>query len=350
MLDVGAPATVGDRRLAMTHPSPSRSWKVRIGAIAAVAGLAIGAPLVYRLTVTSAEAKKQYWATSLSSTVEDALLQGLQEAVARGEVGWLDVDPKYPVPAMTAGVNLILYHVGGNCYIGSDCDRFPASQPTGDRWGGSERVIDLNDPQTRKLVVADLVEIVRQGDQLAPEGSIVGVHLDNVHRLDADGLAKMFNDYLQAVAAAKDQGLIAKTRTVGYIAKNNAEAFRKALAQQSLQAAPLYQINENATLSEDGKLDDDSRVAQDIGRRYGIPIFLKTFGTDVAYTTKQGGNEVNVTVSQDMTKQMAQLPSIAGAAWSPDEKRYQPTLFAQGAAVRPALFPYGSRLGKWLDF
>ena len=132
-------------------------------------------------------------------------MQGLQEAVARGEVGWLDVDPKFPVPAMTAGVNLILYHVGGNCYIGSDCDRFPASQPTGDRWGGSERTLDLNDPQTRKLVVADLIEIVQQGDKLAPEGSIVGVHLDNVHKLDADGLAKMFNDYLQAVGPQKSR-------------------------------------------------------------------------------------------------------------------------------------------------
>lgn len=318
--------------------------------IAVVAVLAVGGLLIYRLLQTSAQAKKQYWATSLSRTVEPALLQGLQDAVARGEVGWLDVDPKFPVPSLTAGVNLILYHVGGNCYIGSDCDRFPTSQPTGDRWGGTERTLDLNDAQTRKVVVADLVEIVQQGDKLAPEGSIVGVHLDNVHKLDADGLARMFNDYLQAVAAAKDQGLISKTRTVGYIAKNNAEAFRKALSHQLLSAAPLYQINENAMLGEDGTLDDDSRVAQDIGRRYGIPVFLKTFGTDVAYTTKQDGNETNVYVSQEMTRRMAELPDIAGAAWSPDEKRYQPTLFAQGAAVRPALFPYGSLLGRWLDF
>jgi hypothetical protein len=327
----------------------SRTWKA-CSSIAAIAVLAIGALLIYRLTDISAEAKKQYWATSLSRTVESALLQGLQEAVARGEVGWLDVDPKFPVPAMTAGVNLILYHVGGNCYIGSDCDRFPASQETGDRWGGTERTLDLNDAVTRKLVVADLVEIVQQGDKLAPEGSIVGVHLDNVHKLDAAGLARMFNDYLQAVAAAKEEGRISKARTVGYIAKNNAEAFRTALARQLLSAAPLYQINENATLSEDGRLDDDSRVAQDIGRRYGIPVFLKTFGTDVAYTTERDGNETNVTVSPEMTRQMAQLPNVAGAAWSPDEKRYQPTLFAQGAAVRPALFPYGSRLGKWLDW
>jgi hypothetical protein len=327
----------------------SRNWKACIR-IAAVAGLAIGALAIYRLADISEESKKQYWATSLSRTVEDALLQGLQEAVARGEVGWLDVDPKYRLPEMTAGVNLILYHVGGNCYIGSDCDRFPSSKPTGDQWGGTERVIDLDDPETRKLVVADLIEIVRQGDQLAPDGSIVGVHLDNVHRLDADGLAKVFNDYLQAVEDAKREGLIAKTRTVGYVAKNNAEAFRKALARRLLSAAPLYQINENASLSEEGKLDDDSRVAQDIGRRYGIPVFLKTFGTDVAYTTEQDGDQVKVLVSQDMTRRMAQLPSIAGAAWSPDERRYQPTLFAQGAAVRPALFPYGSRLVKWLDW
>jgi hypothetical protein len=347
---LGVPATLEDRKLAVTHLGWSRRWKTCIGAIAAIAGLAIGALAIYRLTGPSEEARKQYWATSLSRTVEGALLQGLQEAVARGEVGWLDVDPKYPVPAMTAGVNLILYHVGGNCYIGSDCDRFPASEPTGDQWGGTERMIDLNDPQTRKLVVADLIGIVRQGDELAPNGSIIGVHLDNVHRLDADGLAKVFNDYLQAVEAAKREGLISTTRTVGYVAKNNAEAFRKALSRQLLSAAPLYQINENATLSQDGELDDDSRVAQGTGRRYGIPVFLKTFGTDVAYTTEQDGNEVDVTVSQDMTKRMAQLPNISGAAWSPNERRYQPTLFAQGSRVRPVLFPYGSRLGKWLDF
>ena len=251
----------------------------------------IGALFVFWLMGPTGESKRQYWATSLSPTVDKGLLQGLREAVARGEVGWLDVDPKFPVPAMTPGINLILYHVGGNCYIGADCDRFPSSEPTGDRWGDKERTIDLNDPQTRKIVVADLIGIVRQGDELAPMGSIVGVHLDNVHRLDADGLARMFNDYLQAVEAARHQGLISRTRAVGYIAKNNPEAFREALDQRLLAAAPLYQINENATLSRDGVLDDDLRVAQQTGRRYGIPVFLKTFGTDVAYTIEQNATD-----------------------------------------------------------
>jgi hypothetical protein len=326
-----------------------QSWKARIGLVAVVCGLAIGALLIFWLIGASGESKRQYWATSLSSTVDGGLLQGMREAVARGEVGWLDVDPKFPVPAMTAGINLILYHVGGNCYIGSDCDRFPASEPTGDRWGDKERMINLNDPQTRKIVVADLIGIARQGDELAPMGSIVGVHLDNVHRLDADGLARIFNDYLQAVEAARQQGLISQTRVIGYIAKNNPEAFSAALDQRLLAAAPLYQINENATLSRDGVLDDDSRVAQQIGRRYGIPVFLKTFGTDVAYTVEQSGNQVNVYVSQEMISRMAQKPSISGAAWSPDEARYQPTLFAQGSPVRPVLFPYPSRLARWLN-
>jgi hypothetical protein len=338
-----------DRKLAVTHFVLSRSWKVRIGGIAAVSGLAIGALLISWLMGAFGESKKQYWATSLSRTVDGGLLQGLQEAVARGEVGWLDVDPKFPVPAMTPGVNLILYHVGGNCYIGADCDRFPASEPTGDQWGDKERMIDLNDPETRKIVVADLLGIVRQADELAPNGSTVGVHLDNVHRLDADGLAGIFNEYLQAVEAARQQGLISKTRMVGYIAKNNPEAFREALDQRLLDAAPLYQINENAISSRDGMLDDDSRIAQQIGRRYGIPVFLKTFGTDVAYTIEQDGNQVNVHVSPDMTRRMAQIPSISGAAWSPDEARYQPTLFAQGSPVRQVLFPYPSRLAKWLN-
>jgi hypothetical protein len=72
------------------------------------------------------EAKKQYWATSLSRTVDDDILKGLYEAVARGEVGWLDIDPKFSIPELKPGINLVLYHVGGNCYIkNDDCERFP---------------------------------------------------------------------------------------------------------------------------------------------------------------------------------------------------------------------------------
>lgn len=328
----------------------SRSWKVLIGAIAVLCGLAIIPPLGSWLMGTFGGSKKHYWATSLSRTVDGGLLQGLQEAVARGEIGWLDVDPKFPVPAMTPGINLIVYHVGGNCYIGSDCDRFPSSEPTGDQWGERERKIDLNDPQTKKIIVADLVGLVRQADELAPSSSIVGVHLDNVHRLQAEGLARIFNDYLQAVEEAKDRGLISKARTVGYIAKNNPQAFIKAMHRRLLSAAPLYQINENATLSRNGTLDGDSRIAQKIGRRYGVPVFLKTFGTDLAYTTGQSGSQENVYVSQDMTRRMAQLPNVSGAAWSPDEARYQPTLFAQGSPAREVLFAYGSRLARWLNY
>jgi hypothetical protein len=338
------------RQFTMANCFGPRSWKLRIGAFAVASGLAIGALPIFWPTSTLAESKKQYWATSLSGTVDAGLLQGLREAVARGEVGWLDVVPRSSVPVRAPGTNLIFYHAGGNCRIGSDCDRFPSSAPAGDQWGDRERTIDLNDPQTRKIVVADLVRIVQQADQLAPKGSTVGVHLDNVHRLDADGLARIFSEYLQAVEAAKHQGLISKARIVGYIAKNNPEAFRKALDLRLLDAAPLYQINENATLSQDGILNRSSRVAQQIGRRYDIPVFLKTFGTDVAYTIEQNGNRVNVYVSQDMTRQMAQMPDISGAAWSPDEARYQPTLFVQGSPVRYSLFPYVNRTAKWVDY
>jgi hypothetical protein len=323
----------------------SRSRKVCIGAIAAAFVLAIGTLSGFWLSGAFA-GKRHYWATSLSRTVDDGLLQGLQEAVARGEVGWLDVDPKFPVPAMAAGTNLIFYHVGGNCYIGSDCDRFPASAPTGDQWGDSERVIDLTEAETRKIVVADLIEIVRQADQLAPVGAIIGVHLDNVHRLDADGIAGVVNDYLRAVEAAREQGLLARHRPIGYIAKNNPQAFAQALDRRLLVAAPLYQINENATLSANGTLDDDSRLAQQIGRRYGIPVFLKTFGTDIGYAIDVAGDQVNVHVSPEMTRRMARLPHVSGAAWSADERRYRPTMFAQGSPVRPVLFPYRHRLAE----
>jgi hypothetical protein len=285
---------------------------------------------------TAGEPKKQYWATSLSGAVNRGLLQGLQDAVAQGEVGWLDVNPEFAVPVPAPGTNLIFYHVGGNCYAGRDCERFPSSTPAGDRWGNEERELDLDDPQTRKIVVADLVILVQRADERAPKGAVIGVHLDNVHRLDADGLARIVNEYLQAVDVARQQGLIGKDRTVGYVAKNNAAEFKKALDRKRLRTAPLYQISENAALDQNGALDENSRAAQELGRRYNVPVFLKTFGTDVAYTVEQAGNRVEVLVTQEMTRQMARMPNIAGAAWSPDEARYQPIIFAPGAPVRGA--------------
>ena len=192
----------GRQRTSLQH------WGARLGAIAVVAALAI----ISLAVDAGAETKKQYWATSLTGSVDGGLLRGLREAVARGDVGWLDVDPEIAVQARAPGINLIFYHVGGNCYIGSDCERFPASRPTGDQWGDTERTIDLNDPRTRKIVVADLLRIVQWADKLAAKGATVGVHLDNVHKLDADGLATIFNEYLEGVETAKQQGLVAKTR------------------------------------------------------------------------------------------------------------------------------------------
>lgn len=283
--------------------------------------------------------KLQYWATSLARTVDEDVLSGLYAAAARGEVGWLDVDPKYPIPRLTRGINLILYHVGGNCYIrNDDCDRFPSSRPTGDRWGDSERSIDLTDPAVRKILIEDLVAIVRRGDDIAPEGSIVGIHLDNVHRLNAQGLADVFNEFLAAVEVARAQGRISKTRRVGYIAKNIPNRFSQAIDERLLSAPPLYQINENARLNEKGNLDRRSQIAAEIGRRCSIPVFLKTFGTDVAYESEQDGEEVHV--STEMAQQMAQRPNISGVAWSPDEKSYRPTTFVQGSPVREV--PFGS--------
>ncbi len=310
-----------------------RSWAATSNRNAAIAvALVIGA--LSAGSVLAAEPKKQYWATSLTRTVEASLLRGLYDAVAHGAVGWLAVDPDNLIPRVTTGINLILYHVGGNCYTGDDCDRFPLSEPTGDRWGDTERVIKLDDPAARKIVIDDLLVIVKKGDKLAPDGSIVGIHLDNVHRLGAEQLADVFNEFLRAVEAARQRGQISKTRDVGYIAKNNPDAFKEALERGLFDAVPLYQINENATLDQDGVLDQASRIAQEIGRQYCIPVFLKTFGSDVAYTTvDRDGKTMNVTVSQEMTRRMAQLPSISGAAWSVDEGRYHPIIFVEGSPV-----------------
>lgn len=285
------------------------------------------------------EAKKHYWATSLSRAVDANILQGLYAAAARGEVGWLDVDPRRPLAQLAPGINLILYHVGGNCYIGADCDRFPSSEPTNDRWDEHERRIDLTDEAARKIVINDLVAMVQRADKIAPPNASIGVHLDNVHRLRAQDLADVFNDYLAAVAAAKEQGLISKTRKTGYIAKNNPQGFKRALDEKLLDAPPFYVINENAVLRQDGRLNGQSRIAQEIGRCYGIPVFLKTFGSDIAYkidqqdTPEQATVEVHVT--REMAREMAHLPHIAGVAWSVDEGRYHPIEFAQGSAVEP---------------
>jgi hypothetical protein len=296
--------------------------------------LAFGLPLTSVVNGAPVSVKKQYWATSLSGIVDETIFAGLREAVARGEIGWLDIDLNYPIPPLEPGINLILYHVGGNCYIGSDCRRFPSSKPTGDRWDDAERMIDLDDPTARKIVVADLVKMVEQGDRIAPDGSIVGIHLDNVHRLSAAGLATVFNEFLMGVETARQQGRISKTRKVGYVAKNHPRAFGEALDQKLLDALPLYLINENARLNQDGVLNGASRVAQEIGRRCNVPVFLMTFGSDVAFTIEQNGKDRDVAVSKEMARQMAQMPNISGVAWSVDESSYHPTLFVQGSPVR----------------
>ena len=321
-------------------------WKSALSVFGAfVIGVLFSYSVGYWLSSSFGKPRKQYWATSLTPKVDESPLQGLNQAVARGDVGWLDMDPKFPIPAITPGTNLILYHVGGNCYIGSDCDRFPSSEETHDQWGATERTIDLTDSAARKIVIDDLMSIVRQADQVAPATTVIGIHLDNVHRLDARGLADLFNQFLQVVDAARKAGFISSSRKIGYVAKNNPQAFKEALDRRLLNAAPLYQINENATLTRDGILDEQSRVAQEIGGQYCIPVFLKTFGTDVAYTTDRDGTKENVYVSADMTSQMAEMPSISGAAWSINEARYHPTIFVQGSPVpqRPLLFGHCPR-------
>jgi hypothetical protein len=96
-------------------------------------------------------------------------------------------------------------------------------------------------------------------------------------------------------------------------------------------------------------LDSESRLAQQIGRQYCIPVFLKTFGSDVAYTTMQDGHKVNVYVSEDMTTRMAHMPNISGAAWSVDEATYHPTIFVQGSPVLQARLHGDEQAGTACD-
>lgn len=72
---------------------------------------------------------------------------------------------------------------------------------------------------------------------------------------------------------------------------------------------------------QDGTFDHDSRTAQQIGREYCIPVFLKTYGSDVTYATEADGDKV--------------ARRMSFRAFSEDPAR----------TVEPALF-----LGrKWLD-
>jgi hypothetical protein len=79
-------------------------------------------------------------------------------------------------------------------------------------------------------------------------------------------------------------------------------------------------------------------VIRAFGAHCRIPVFLKTFGSDVAFKSERDGGTVYVT--QDMARQMAQAPDISGVAWSADERSYRPTLFVQGSPVPQV--PFGS--------
>jgi hypothetical protein len=57
-------------------------------------------------------------------------------------------------------------------------------------------------------------------------------------------------------------------------------------------------------------LDSQSRLAQQIGRQYCIPVVLMTFGSDVAYVIKQNGYNEDVYVLEDMARRMAHMPDI----------------------------------------
>ena len=283
------------------------------------------------------EWKKQYWATSLARTVDDEVLAGLYEAVARGEVGWLDVDPKFPIPRLTRGINLILYHVGGNCYIGDDCARFPASRPTGDRWGGSERSLDLTDPAVRKVLIEDLVAIVRRGDDIAPEGSIVGIHLDNVHKLDAQGLADMFNEFLAAVEVAREQGRISEDPQGRLHREEYSQPLQPGDRRRPAQrAAALSDQRECPPEREGGPRPAlaDRRRARAALQHPGVPQDVR-----IGCRVRAGWRRSAVSRKRWRGRWRSFRTSRASPG-RPMKSSYRPTLFAQGAPVRDV--PFGS--------
>jgi len=73
-------------------------------------------------------------------------------------------------------------------------------------------------------------------------------------------------------------------------------------------------------LSDDGVLNSASRLAQEIGRQYCIPVFLKTFGSDEAYTIGQDDDQQTVLrIGGYDAADGAASRNISGVAWSIDE-------------------------------
>jgi len=81
-------------------------------------------------------------------------------------------------------------------------------------------------------------------------------------------------------------------------------------------------------------------LAQEIGRQYCIPVFLKTFGSDEHYDRGKSDDQQTVYVSEDMTRRMAQLPTFPG--WpGRSTKAVSPTIFRAGIAGSTRPLPLG---------
>ena len=72
---------------------------------------------------------------------------------------------------------------------------------------------------------------------------------------------------------------------------------KKALAGRL--RGPLDGVLHEPPFIVDGTLDRASRIVQQIRRQYCIPVFVKTFGSDVACATEQDGDEVRVFVVEE---------------------------------------------------
>jgi hypothetical protein len=130
------------------------------------------------------------------------------------------------------------------------------------------------------------------------------------------------------------------------VAKNNPQAFREALEQNWLDAPPLYQINENARLDRDGVLDPESRIAQQVGKRCRIPVFLKTFGSDIAHTIEENGEQPNVFVTKEMSEEMAQMPDVSGVGSQPSHRGRADSDGPTRGIARPLAAGGGTRRNK----
>ena len=155
------------------------------------------------------------------------------------------------------------------------------------------------------------------------------------------GLADLFNEFLAAVEEARREGRISKDRKVGYVAKNNAAQFQRALEREAARCA--------AALPDPGE-----RRARS-GRDAGFPFARPPPRPGAAATSRcssrrsaatsltRSRTASEVKVSRAMASRWRRSRTFPASPGRADEEQLPPDLYVQGSPVRQ-FPPGGSRL------